>query len=167
MVSDHQLNVVPVVPFSAQPRHAFGSPEQRFRRGATERTDRLWFDSLKLPVKELPADLHFVGLRRAILRGPALHHVADINVGALDREALFRPLAFDHLREQLSRAADEWQTLLIFIGAWALTNKHQPRLLVARSEHNLIASLVQAAARTVANVPEDGEQRILRRFDGR
>ena len=132
-----------------------------------EQADRFRFDGLKLPVQELAADFHLVRLRRAILRRPALHHVADVDVGAFDRNAFLGRRAFDHLREQLARAADEREPLRVFIGAGAFADKHQSRLLVARSENDLVARFVQAAARAVADVGDNLEQRILRRFDGR
>ena len=74
---------------------------------------------------------------------------------------------FDHLREQLPGAADEREALRIFIGARAFADEHQPRLFVARSEDDLVAALVQAAAFAIADVGEDLKQVILRGFEGR
>ena len=143
------------------------SAEQRLGRGGAQRADRFGTNREELTVQKLPADFHFVGLRRAILRRPALHHIADVDVGALDRDAFLRRRAFDHLREQLSGAADERKALLIFIGAGAFADEHQPGLLVARSEDDLVARLVQPAARAIADVGEDLQQGILRWFDSR
>src|SRR3984957_1844840 len=78
MVGHHHLNVAPVVPFSTQTGNAVFGVEHRLGSRRSKQADRFGFDGLKLPVQELPADLHFVRLRRAILGRPALHHVADV-----------------------------------------------------------------------------------------
>src|SRR5580698_2430196 len=154
MVGDHHLNVAPLIPFSAQPRDAFLA-EQSFGRGATQYANRFGTNREQLAIQELPADFHFVRLGRAIFGRPALHHIANVDIGAFDRDAFFRCRTFNHLREQLSRAADERQTLLIFVGAGALADEHEPGLLVARSENDLVARLMQTAALAIADVLKD------------
>src|SRR5580704_648080 len=167
MVGDHQLNVAPFVPFPAHPRHAFRGAEQSLGGGGAQCANGLGFDRLQLPVKELSANFHLVGLRRAILWRPALHHVADVDVGALDRNAFLRGRTLNHLREKLSRASHKRQALLIFIGSGTFTNKYQPGFLVARPEYDFMASLVQTAALAIADVLNDRKQRVLRGFNGR
>ena len=155
MIGDHHLNIAPLIPFPTQSRDAFLA-EQRFCSGAAEHANRFRTNRLQLAVQKLAADFHFIGLRCSILGRAALHHVADVNIGALDRDAFLSRRAFDHLREQLSRTADEWQALGVFIGARAFTDEHEPRLFAARSEYDLVATFVQAAALAIADVGEDG-----------
>ena len=155
------------MPFSAQSRDAFLGSEQRFGRGAAQRADGFGPDGLKLAVEELAADFHLVGLRRAVLGRAALHDVADVDVGALERDAFLARGALDHLREQLAGAADEREALLVLIGARAFADEHQLGLLVAGSEDDLVAAFVQAAALAIADVLENFEQRIAGRFESR
>ena len=75
----------------------------------------------QLAEEELATDLHLVRQWRAILRRPALHHVADVDVGAADRHALACRRAVDHLRQQLAGPADERDALRIFVRARPLT----------------------------------------------
>ena len=72
-----------------------------------------------MPEDERPADFHLVGERCAVLRWPALHHIADVNILAADGDSLFRRGAVDHLREKLPGAPDERQPLFILVCAGA------------------------------------------------
>ena len=103
----------------------------------------------------MAADLHLVGLWRAILRWPAFHHVADIHVFAQDRNAFTLGRAFDHLREQLSRAAHERKTLGVFIRARTFTHENQLSLRISRAKHDAVTRFMQAAAFTVADILAD------------
>src|SRR5580704_7481784 len=155
MVGDHHWNVAPVVPFSAHSGHALFSVQHSLGGRASQQADRLGFYGLKLAIKELAADFHLVRFRRSILRRPALHYVTDINVGTLDWDAFLGRRAFDHLGEQLSRAANERQPLRILVGARAFADEHELCFTVARSEDDLMAGFVEAAALAIADIPED------------
>jgi len=111
----------------------------------------------------LSADLHFVRLGSAVLGRPALHHVADVDVFAAQLDALFLGGALDHLRQQLTGASDEWDTLRVLVGARAFADKHQRRPIVANTEDDLVAPFVQPAAAAIANVFEDEGQRVADR----
>src|SRR5208282_2631801 len=89
--------------------------------------------------------------------GAALHDVCDVYILALDSHSL------DHVVEQLSGASHKGLTLRVFIGARALAHKHQLRLRIANSEHNLFPSLlVEHAAGAVAQILADDLQRLYR-----
>src|SRR5262249_49356820 len=91
----------------------------------------------------------------------ALDYVADVDLIAHQVDALFLCRALDHLREQLSGAADERDALRVFIGAGAFADEHQRRFLVADAEDDFVAAFVQAAAAAIADVLYDLEQRVV------
>ena len=94
-----------------------------------------------LPEQERLALLHFVGLGIAVARRPALDHVGDVDVFALQPDRL------DDLRQQLPRAADERLALDVFVGARRLADEHQVGVRIADAEDDLLASeRVQLAA---------------------
>src|ERR1017187_4275308 len=158
MVSDHHRNIVPLIPVAAHAGDAFLAVSQVFRRGRAERADGLGANGQQLAREELAADLHLVRLRRAVFRRAAFHHVADVDILAQQRNAFFFRGAFDHLRQQLARAADERDTLRVFIRARTFAYEDQFGLLVAHAEDDFGALFVQAAAMAIANVVEDAEE---------
>ena len=158
MVSHHHGNILPLEPLAAHLGDAFLAAGERARGGAAQRADGLRTDRDKLAVEELAADLHLVRLGRAVPGRTALHHIADVDVGARERDAFLLGGALDHLREQLSGAPDERDALRVFIGAGAFADEHQRGLLVADAEDDLVAALVQAAAVAIADVLEDLEK---------
>jgi hypothetical protein len=87
-----------------------------------------------------------------VLRRAAFHHVADVDILAQQRNAFFFRGAFDHLREQLARTADERDALRIFVRARTFAHEDQLGLLVAHAEDDLVALFVQAAATAIADV---------------
>jgi hypothetical protein len=62
------------------------------------------------------------------------------------------------LRQQLAGAPDKWDTLGIFIRAWAFPDKNYRGLFVPHSEHDFIALFMQAAAVTIPDVLHDLKQ---------
>src|SRR3954469_13287133 len=76
-------------------------PQQRARREGAERDDDLRLDDVDLLEQERLAGLHFVLLGIAVAGRPALDHVGDIDVLALQVDRL------DDLRQQLAGAADK------------------------------------------------------------
>src|SRR5580704_4115643 len=105
MISDNHGDIAPLVPLSAQARDAILGAEDRFRRGGAEGADGFRPDALKLAEKELPADFHLVRLGSAVFGRAALHYIADVDVLALQGDALFVGGPFDHLRQKLSGPA--------------------------------------------------------------
>src|SRR4029077_8400421 len=81
-----------------------------------------------------------------------LHHVANVDIRALDRNALFLGGSFNHLREKLSGPADERQSLLVLVGPRAFPYKHQFRLLISGTKHNLVPALMQPTPLAVTNI---------------
>src|SRR5438874_911696 len=113
MIGDHDGNVLPLKPLAAHLRNALLMAGEGTRSDTAESADGLGADDRKLPVQELAANLHFIEFRVTILRRPALHHIADINVLAEDFDAFFLRRVFDHLGEQLPGTADERDTLRV------------------------------------------------------
>jgi hypothetical protein len=96
-----------------------GSLENILRRKCAEATDDLGANCGKLTLEERIAGEHFVRLGIPIVRWPALEHIADVNIIALDVDR------FDDLREELARAADEGQALLVFIKSRRFTDENK------------------------------------------
>src|SRR5579862_3651377 len=115
MIRNHYGNVAPLLPFSPEPRHSVLGAQDGFGGRRAEGAYGLGPDRQQLAEEELPANFHLIGLRRAIFRGAALDYVADINVAALDRDALFMGRPLNHLREKLSGPADERQPLRVLV----------------------------------------------------
>jgi len=159
----HHRNVAPLQPLAAQFRDAFLLPGDGPRRRAAQRANRLRPDRHQLPVQKLSANFHLVRLRSAVARRPALHHIADVNIVAGQRDAFFLRRPFNHLRQQLPGSPHKRKSLRVFVRARSFAHKHQRRVLAAHAEHNLIAPFVQPAPLAVANVVLDDRQRIARR----
>ena len=67
---------------------------------------------------------------------------------------------FDHLGEQFSGAAHEWEALLVFVCAGTFSDKNELSFRVAIAEDNFVASFVQLAASAWAEVFANDGQRI-------
>src|SRR5215471_8781470 len=167
MVGHHHREFLPLEPFPAHFGDAFLVAGQRARGSAAERADGLGLDRGKLAVEELAADLHFVRFGCTIARRAALHHVADVDLTAQQRDAFLLRRPLDHLCEQLACLADERDSLCVFIGAGTFADEHERRRLVAHAEYDLVAPFVQAAAAAIADICDDLEQGIARRGEGR
>ena len=126
VVGDHQRNIVPLMPLATKLRDSVLAAQERLCCRGTERADGFWFDGGSLAEEELAADLHFVGFGSSVLRRAAFHHVADVDIGSLERDTFFGGSAFDHLSEQLTSTPDERYALGIFIGTWTFTAKTSP-----------------------------------------
>ena len=137
----NQLRAAVVVNAAAQARDRIERAQQRLRRELAERDDHLRLDGVDLPEQEWLARLDFVLLGVAVLRRPALDHVRDVHVLALQIDR------FDDLRQQLPGAADERNALLIFVGARRFADEHQIGVGIADAEDDLLPSeRVQLAA---------------------
>ena len=151
-----QLRAAVVEHAAAQPRDRLVGPQQRLRRELAERDDHLRLDDVDLPEQERLAGLDFVRLGVAVLRRPALDHVRDVDVVALEADRL------DDLRQQLPGAADERDALDVFVRARAPRRRTSgrrsglptPNTICVRPER------VQLAARAVADVGADGGERL-------
>ena len=87
-----------------------------------------------------------VGLRVAVPRRAALHHVRDVDLLAPEAHRL------DHLREELPGLADEGLALRVLVGARPLAHEHELRPRVADPEHEGRAAACELAARALADV---------------
>ncbi len=76
----------------------------------------------------------------------------------------FSTSSFNHLRQKLSGAAHERQSLLIFVRTRAFAHKNELRFSAAVAEDNFVAGFVQLAARALAQIFADFQQRFAGNF---
>ena len=119
------------LPISAQFGDAFLGAQHRLCGRRPQGANRFRPDGGKLPEQKLAANLHLIRLRRAIFRGPALHHVADVDVVPRDDNSFLLRGAVDHLRKKLSGPSDKRQSLRVLISPRAFSHEHQPGLFIA------------------------------------
>src|SRR5581483_3944886 len=143
MVCSDQLCAAEIEPFAAETRNPLSGLQQGLRGASAEGANHFWVDDAELSEKERRAGGDLVLFRQAIFWRAAFHHVADVNIFALEAHG------FDHLREQLASAADEWFALKIFVVAGALADEDEFGFRIADAENELGASFVQLAARAV------------------
>src|SRR5262245_262212 len=141
-----------------QARNALLRADQGLSREVAEGQDHVGADRVDLGDQEWAAGQDFVRLRIAIALRPALDHVGDIAV-ALAVEAH----RGEHAGQQLARAADEGQPLLVLFLARAFAHHHQPGAGTARAERDIraaLAELAERAALTRLLLPAQGVRRI-------
>ena len=137
---------------SAQPGQRLALAQQISRSGRAQRDDDLGPHHIDLPEEERRAGIGLFRLGGAIAGRTALDHVGDVDLFALQAHGR------DHVVEQLPGAAHERQSLRVFVGAGAFADEHQARVGRAVGKHDLVAALVQGAARAVADVFADEAQ---------
>jgi len=71
------------------------------------------------------------------------------------------------LREKFSGAADERESLGIFVSAWAFSHKNEFSFGISIAEDNGVAMIVKLAARAVAQVFANPQERVVSDFVGR
>ena len=147
MVHDHQRPAACTerMYLAAQARERGLGREQVLRGDAPHGDDQRRRHELDLPLEVAAALQRLLRLRVAIARRPALEHVGDVDVLALEAER------FQHRGEQLPGAADERLTLAVLIGTRGLADEHPAGLRIADAEHRLGAGLVQRAARALGH----------------
>src|ERR1700683_155490 len=155
MVGGHQFSAPKVQPLTAKMGNAAIGFEQCLRSTCTEANDHLRSDRIELPQQERRAGFDFVGFGQAIFRRSALHDVADVDVFALQTHR------FDHLREQFPGAPDERQALRIFVAAWSFADKDKLSFGTAVTEDDFVPRAVQFAARALAEIVANLEQRVV------
>src|SRR5688572_8107835 len=129
---------------ATQPRDRIHRLQQRLRRELAERHDHARLDDVDLAEQVRLALLDFVGFGIAVAGRPAFDDVGDVDLIAREADGL------DDLRQQLSGAADERLTALVFFLAGRLADEHQPRFGVADAKDDLrSAERAQLATTTV------------------
>src|SRR4051812_19251906 len=132
---------------AAQPRNRRVGLEERPRGERAKRDDNLRLDRRELAKQEWLARRNLVRFRIAIARWTALQHVRDIHIVAR------QPHRLDHLRQQLTGAADKRYALLVFVRARGLADEHHVSVRIADTEDNLLApERMQLAPRALAEV---------------
>ena len=122
---------------------------EQLGREVAERRHDLRLDQLDLAEEVALAGLDLVRSRVAVARRPALEHVGDVDVTALE------PDPGEQLVEQLAGLADERVALLVLVEAGRLADEHQVGLRVADAEDDLRAALREAAARAARDLARE------------
>ena len=155
VIRGQQLAPAPLLPFTAILRNAARGLQQRFRRHRAQANNHFRIDRINLAQQVWRAGLHFVRLWRAIFRRTAFHYVADVHIFSLQAHRL------NHLRQKFPGASHERQALRVFIRSRPFADKHQLSFCAAVAEHKLVSFLMQLAARAVAEVLANLQQRIV------
>jgi len=140
MVCGNQLRAAEIEPLAAETRNTLIRLQQSLSGTASEAADHFRRNHGELPHQKRRTGGDFVLFGQTILRRPAFHHVADINILALQAHR------FDHLREQFPRPAHERLTLHVFVPARPFAHEYQIRFRIADTENDLRAAGVQFAA---------------------
>src|SRR2546421_558079 len=114
--------------------------QQRLGRDAAEREDDLRLDHGELVGQKRRARGELVCLGIAVAGRPAQDRVRDEDFVA---RQVHRG---QHLRQQLSRAADERQALRVLVGAGAFANDDELGARIAGAEHDVRAALAELTA---------------------
>ena len=135
-------------------RNRFIRADKRLRSAIPQAHDNFRADNVKLAHKERRACFNLIFFRQTIFRRPALDHIGDVHI--LPRQAH----GFDHLRQQLARAAHKWQPLHVFIAPRAFAHEHQVGARVAVAKNNFVPALAEFTALAIPDVRTDVFQRI-------
>ena len=118
---DHAVSIL-VVELSAQFGYRRNGLHHCLGRERAQAANDLRLDDSELLSKKWIARGDFVRLRIAIVGRTALQHIADVDILTFDVDR------FDDLGQQLARASDERQTLLVLIEARRFTDENQFRI---------------------------------------
>src|SRR5437016_610419 len=156
VIGRQQFSSAKFQPLSAKLRNPAIGLEQSLCRDGTQADNHFGSDDINLAPKKRRAGAYFVLFRLAILRRPALHHIADVHVFPLQSHRFY------YLRQQSSRAPDEWQSLGVFISARAFAHKDQLGPGISVAENNFVPRAVELAAGAFAKILTNLEQRVVR-----
>ncbi len=145
MVSHDDRDSPELVDAAAQSRQRHLSSEQALRGDATDTEDHVRSHELDLPAQIRQALRGFLLARIAVVRRPALQHVRDVHLAALE------PGGRQHRIQELARAPDERLALAVLFGAGRLADHHQARPPVAGAEHGLRARFAEPAAPAISH----------------
>src|SRR5258708_35332817 len=133
MIRGHQLVAAPLQPLSAKLRDTASGIENRLGGGGAEADDHLGMNRVNLAHQKWRAGGNLIGLWRAIFRWAAFHHVADVDVAALQAHSL------NHLCQEFSSASDKRQALRVFVRAGDRASKYKLRFGIAIAKQHFIA----------------------------
>jgi hypothetical protein len=119
--------------------------QQRLRRAASQGANYFRPDYVNLTEKKRRAGRDFVFFREAIFGRAAFHHIAYVNIFSAQAHG------FNHLREQFSRAANEWFAFYIFVVTGTFADENQFGFQAADSKYDVGARFVEFAARAIAD----------------
>src|SRR5580765_3093800 len=119
MIGDDQLGALVTIDLAAQPTDRSLHADEQLRRELAEAADDLRLEHVELPPQIGRARFDLVRERIAILRWPALEHVADEHGVATERHAgneMRGVHRLNDLGEELPSAPDERLALRVFVG---------------------------------------------------
>jgi hypothetical protein len=138
----------------AHPGDSLRAARQQLRREVPQRADHARLDQLDLAEQVALACLDLDRLGVTVPRGPALQHVGDEHLPALQADL------FQQLVEQLAGASYERLALLVLVEARRLADEHQVCVRVAGAEHDVRAALGQRALRAVGELVVERDQLV-------
>lgn len=119
--------------------------EQRSGRMCPKCNNYLGGDEFELTFQIRPAVYNFFRSRVAIFRRTAFDDIADEDFIAR------QPHRGDDIRQQFARPADKSQSLSVFVGSGAFTDKHQARFWISLSRYGVGAGLTENTFLTYIN----------------
>ena len=150
MESRNHPHSVHVEELASQPRNRRRGLKHRLRRKSTETTDDLRTDGRELLFHKRIAGGNFIRFGIAILRGPALEDIADIDILTFEANGL------DNLRQQLTGPADERQALLVFIVTRSFAYEYEFGIRITGTKDEIRTLGRKLAALAVPNFGPDG-----------
>src|SRR4029077_5467245 len=113
--------------------------QETLERMPAEDEHDLWFDQRQLASQVGRARLALVGHRVAVLRGPALEHVGDVDVGAAEADSGQQRV------QQMAGCADERFALPVLVEAGCLADDHDVGRAGPHARDSLRARRVETA----------------------
>src|SRR5262245_24451784 len=120
------------MPVYSQFRDRCFSLQKRLHGKLTQSNNNLGPNELNLLLEEWLAGRDLIRFGIAIFRRPALHHISNINILALEPHSFRKDIV-----EQLPRPSHERLPLQIFVTTRSFTNEHQPGLGIAHPKDQM------------------------------
>ena len=140
MIDGRHLDAAPLEPLTVLLGDLEIFFDDGFGSNPTQTDDDLGLHQCCLPPQIADAGVLFDIQRVPILRRAALHHVGDVDLGAVQMDDL------QHIVQQLPGPAYKGDALLVLVLAGAFTDEHDLRRLAAVPKHHMGPGVRQCAA---------------------
>jgi hypothetical protein len=114
------------------------------RSKGAQRTEHTWTQARQLGFPNRPTGGNFIRLRIPVLGWTTLNDIENVDLLAC------QPYRRNNAVQELSCRPNEWLALQILVAPWGFTHENQIGLGIARAEHDLGASGMQATLLTIA-----------------
>ena len=140
MIDGRHLDAAPLEPLTVLLCDLEIFLDDGFGGDPTQTDDDLGLHQCCLPPQIADAGVLFYIQRVPVLRRAALHHVGDVDLGAVQMDDL------QHIVQQLPGPAYKGNTLLVLVLAGAFADEHDLRRLAAVPKHHMGPGVRQRAA---------------------